>query len=99
MSTLTSISASGMNAAQAALDLASHNIANLATPGFRRQQIAQETSATGGVETAPVTADMSGNAPETDLVALLQARTAFQLNLAVFRTGDRMMGSLLDSTG
>ena len=30
------------------------------------------------------------------MVGLLQAKNAFLANLAVFRTSDRMMGSLLD---
>jgi flagellar hook protein FlgE len=34
----------------------------------------------------------------TDLVGLLTSKNAFLANLAVFRTSDRMLGSLLDAT-
>ena len=99
MSALFSVSTSGMQAAQTTLDASAHNIANLGTSGFRREQVAQQSTATGGVETTVMPASVPGHAPETDLVALLQARSAFQLNLVVFKTDERMLGSLLNSTG
>jgi hypothetical protein len=34
---------------------------------------------------------------ETDIVGLLQSKNAFLANLAVFRTSDRMLGSLFDT--
>jgi hypothetical protein len=33
------------------------------------------------------------------MVGLLQAKNSFLANLAVFKTGDRMTGSLLDALG
>ncbi len=41
---LFSVGVSGLNAAQAGLSTASHNIANASTPGFNRQQIVQGTN-------------------------------------------------------
>ena len=96
MLSTSAIALSGMNAAQTSLQVSAHNIANLATDGFRRQQVAQRSEAAGGVSTELSRAANAGNALETDVVGLLQAKNAFLANLAVFRTGDRMMGSLLD---
>jgi len=97
MSSLSAISLSGLNAAQASLDVSAHNIANLATGGFHRQRAIQSSAPAGGVTTTVVRAAEPGNAPETDMVDMLQAKGSFLANLAVFRTSDRMMGSLLDA--
>lgn len=99
MSSSFSVSASGMQAAQATLDASAHNLANLGSPGFRRQQVLQQSTPTGGVETTVTSAPLPGHAPETDLVALLQARSAFQLNRVVFKADQWMLGSLLNSMG
>jgi hypothetical protein len=72
-------------------------VANLATDGFRRQQVAVSTGSSGGVVAQVVRAAAPGDALETDVVAQLQAKNAFLANLAVFRTHDRMMGELLDA--
>jgi flagellar hook-associated protein FlgK len=98
MSSTASIAASGMNAAQARLAVSAHNIANLETPGFRRQQVAQSASASGGVNTGLSRADTPGASLETDVVAQLQAKNAFLANLAVFKTSNRLTGVLLDKT-
>ena len=90
---------SGMNAAQAGLRTSAHNIANLNTDGFRRQQTVQSEAPSGGVTTAFTRAENIGAAMETDMVGLLQSKHAFLANLAVFRTSERMMGSLLDTVG
>ena len=90
---------SGMNAAQAGLRASAHNVANLNTDGFRRQQVVQTEAPSGGVSTSLTTAEHAGAAMETDMVGLLQSRHAFLANLAVFRTSDRLLGSLLDTVG
>jgi len=90
---------SGMNAAQVGLRTAAHNIANLNTEGFRRQQVVQAEAPSGGVTTELTRAEHAGAKMETDMVGMLQAKHAFLANLAVFRTSDRMMGSLLDTIG
>jgi len=96
MSSLSAISLSGLNAAQSSLDVSAHNVANLATDGFHRQRAIQSSAPAGGVTTTVVRAAEPGTALESDMVDMLQAKGSFLANLAVFRTSDRMMGSLLD---
>lgn len=98
MSSTNAIALSGMNAAQTQLDTAAHNIANLSTPSFRRQQVQQATQPDGGgVSTSLGRADAEGASIETDMVAQLQAKNAFLANLAVFKTRDQMTGALLNT--
>ena len=97
MSSISAISLSGMNVAQTALDASAHNIANLATRGFRREQVAQATTSSGGVTATLTQASAPGNATETDMVGQLVAKNSFLANLAVFRTSDKMLGALLDA--
>lgn len=99
MSFIQATAVSGMHAAQARLSVSAHNVANAATPGFRRQQLALSTDAGGGVTTTVVRAPEPGAALERDVVDQLQARHEFAANLAVFRTADRMTGTLLDALG
>ena len=87
-----------MNAAQALLDASANNIANLDTPGYRRQQLAQSAQAGGGVSTSVTRASSAGPSLETDVVSQLQAKNAFLANLAVFKTGNKLSGALLDKT-
>lgn len=97
MSSLSAISLSGMSAAQTALDASAHNIANLATGDFRRAQVTQASTSSGGVTTSLTQAAERGNAIEADMVGQLVAKNAFLANLAVFRTSDRMLGEFLDA--
>jgi flagellar hook protein FlgE len=99
MSSVSAIALSGMNAAQTSLQANAHNIANLGADGFRRQQVVQASVAAGGVSATLTSSADAGDAMETDLVGLLQGKNAFLANLAVFRTGDRMAGALLDVAG
>jgi flagellar hook protein FlgE len=96
-SRVASISLSGMRAAQAAMDASAHNIANLATPGFRREQVSPSTAVGGGVTVTVGQADAPGHAIEADMVDQLVARNGFLANLAVFSRGDQMLGALLDA--
>lgn len=97
MSSISAIALSGMSAAQSSMHASAHNIANLGTTAFRRQQTVQAEQALGGVSTSLRQLPQPGNALETDLVTQLQAKNAFLANLAVFRAHDRMTGSLLDA--
>ena len=99
MSSVSAIALSGMNAAQTGLLAGAHNIANLGTRNFRRQEVVQSAQAEGGVTTTLTQAADTGHAMETDIVGQLESKNAFLANLAVFRTSDRMTGSLLDITG
>lgn len=96
MSSVASIALSGMRAAQNGLQVVAHNVANLQTPGLRRQALLRADAAEGGVVTSVGRAGVAGPALEADLVAQLEARQGFVANLAVFKTSDRMLGSLLD---
>lgn len=97
MMSISAISLSGMNAAQTSLGASAHNIANLATGGFRRQLVAQATTSSDGVTTSLTQASEPGNAIEADMVGQLAAKNSFLANLAVFRTSDKMLGALLDA--
>jgi len=99
MSSVSALALSGMNAAQTSLQANAHNIANLATPSFRREQVQQASVPAGGVRTTLTQAVGAGDDMATDVVGLLQSKNAFLANLAVFRTSDRMAGSLLDLAG
>lgn len=98
MTSIASISLSGMNAAQTQLNASAHNIANLGTAEFHRQEVVQSTQAGGGVTTSLTQSGVEGPALETDVVAQLQAKNAFLANLAVFKTSDKMAGTLFDTT-
>ncbi len=96
MALVSSISLSGMNAAQARLDTSAHNIANTETRAFKRQEVTQTEQREGGVTTALTQSSIEGAALETDMVAQLQAKNAFLANLQVFKTSNQMTGALLD---
>ena len=97
MNSTLSIAFTGMQAAQTQLGAAGHNIANQGTPSFRRQTVQAQSQPTGGVQVSLGRASEPGASLEEDVVGLLQAKHAFLTNLAVFKTQDRMMGSLLDT--
>ncbi|WP_394790521.1 flagellar basal body protein [Rhodoferax sp.] len=97
MNSISSISLSGLQAAQTRLDSSAQNIANGQTEGFRRLEVQQQTQTGGGVSTQVERAAVAGDALETDMVDQLQAKNSFLANLAVFKTNDRMLGSLLDT--
>lgn len=94
---VSAIALSGMNAAQTGLQAAGHNIANLNTEGFRRQQVQQASVAPAGVSTMLTRSSEPGESMLTDMVGLLQSKNAFLANLAVFRHHDDAIGSLLDA--
>lgn len=99
MTILSTTSLGGMQAAQAALGVAGHNIANLATPGFRRQTVSTDSTSAGSVTAQLDRAARAGSALDTDLVDQLVAKNHFLANLAVFKTSDQLMGTLLDARG
>jgi flagellar hook-associated protein FlgK len=93
------VSLSGMNAARTTMDVSAHNIANLGTRDFLRQQTVQSALAGGGVATSVAQAPAAGNAIEADFVGQLTAKNAFLANWAVFRTSNKMLGAWLDEQG
>lgn len=96
MASISSIALSGMNAAQTQLQASANNMANLATPNYRRDEVVQTPNAGGGVQSQTVKAEAEGSSLEADVVAQLQAKNSFLANLAVFRTSNQLTGVLLD---
>lgn len=96
MASISSIALSGMNAAQTQLQASANNVANLATPGYRRQEVVQTPQPGGGVQAQTGRAAEVGTSLEADVVAQLQAKNSFLANLAVFKTGNQLAGALLD---
>lgn len=90
-------SLSGMNAAQTRLDVAGHNIANLSTQNFTRQEVRQSDLANGGVSVSLTSSSAGvGNNLEADMVEQIQSKSLYQANLSVLKTKNDMMGTLVD---
>lgn len=98
MSSITSIAASGMQAAQVRMGASAHNIANTQTEDFHREEVVQQSRPDlGGTEASVRRAPEAGHQLEQDVVDQLAAKNSFLANLAVFRAGDKMLGTLVDS--
>jgi flagellar basal body rod protein FlgG len=96
MTSVTSIAVSGMRAADTAMRASAHNLSNLQTEGFRREQLVNTEQADGGVSATTARSRTERASIEADLEAQLQAKNAFLANLAVFRAGAGATGSPLD---
>ena len=99
MTSIATTASSGLQAAQLRLHASAHNIANMQTPAFRRQQVElQAAPEQGGVlahsTQAPQPAD--GVALEGEVVEQIAASYAFKANVLVLRTAQDMAGALLD---
>lgn len=94
----TAIALSGMRAAQARLDGAAHNIANVQTEGFQRLQVRSEAQLpAGGVRTRAERVPVPGADLAADLVEQKQAAVAFAANGQVVRREQQMLGRWLDT--
>ncbi|KQP22476.1 flagellar basal body protein [Pseudorhodoferax sp. Leaf267] len=97
MASISSISLSGMQVAQQRLQVSAHNVANVQTEGFRRQEVEQQALPDGGgVQARTERAAEAGPSLVTDMVGALAAKNSFLANLAVFRTVEQTLGRLLD---
>ena len=97
MSSAFAIATSGLKAAQLRLDSTAHNIADLGTPGFRRQSVAQQAVPDlGGVQAQSILMAQPGAALAQDVVDQMVASYAFKAHVLVLRTAREMTGSLLD---
>ncbi len=96
LSNLSSIALSGLQAAQTQLQVSANNVANGATPNYRRQEVQQSPQVGGGVQSQVRQSASVGPALELDEVTQLQARNSFMANLAVFKTSNQLAGALLD---
>lgn len=92
----TAIAQTGLNAAQMRMGTTAHNIANVQTDKFRRQETVQKTAAEGGVTSSVRRSEVPGEALSKDLVEQKSAGYAFDANLKVIQTEKKMMGQLLD---
>jgi flagellar hook-associated protein 1 len=90
------IAASGLQAAQAQLNVTANNIANLNTPGYTAQRVDLAAAPGGGVDVEGV--QSTGNAvyPVNELLNLKQTILYYDANGMVIRVADRMYGSLLN---
>lgn len=98
MSCASAIARSGLSAASLRLNGAAHNVANALTPNFRRQLVAQEALAGGGVSATPLTAREPGIELANEMVEQMSTLYTFKANLQSMRVQDRLLGSLLDTT-
>jgi flagellar hook protein FlgE len=89
-------SLSGMQAAGLLVDAIGNNVANLDTPGFHAQGVAQATSAGGGV-TATVTAAAGEGVDLAEQVGrLVTASIAYDANARVQAGQDAVMRAAID---
>lgn len=87
---------SGLQAAQLRSSVAAHNVANLNTPDFKRQSVAQQAQPGGGVSAVVQTATQAGANLAHDVAEQISATYAFKASAQVFRSQSRMLGALLD---
>jgi flagellar basal body rod protein FlgC len=97
MSAISSISLSGMQAAQTMLQASAQNIANLNVLGAQQQSVVLSSQANGGTISNIVTTNNTNANVANDLVQQLQAKNSFLVNLSVFQTSNKMMGTLLNT--
>jgi flagellar hook protein FlgE len=95
-STVDSIAMSGLAAARAQLDSSAHNVANVQTPRFQRQVVAQAAQEMGGVSTRIQRSPVAGADLAQDIITQLSASYVYRANLGVIETQSEMSGSLLD---
>ena len=89
---------SALGALSSSMAVTANNVANMNTPGYRREVVAQEEVAeSAGVRaTVQREQDAKGVALEQEAVEQMSATYAFKANLQTIKTQDEMMGSLLD---
>ena len=97
MNALSATALSGLNAAQTRLGAAANNIANMNTPGFRRDEVGAVPQAGGGVAVTVQKAEVEGPNLVRDIVDQKMATYEFKANLQVLKTAREMTGSLLDT--
>ncbi|MGV7206897.1 flagellar basal body rod C-terminal domain-containing protein [Oxalobacteraceae bacterium A2-2] len=96
--------ASGMNAAQGALGVSAHNVANMGTQGFQPQRAGMSEAAPAGsgvtLSAQGVQMAQADGASGTDFasenVNSLVYQAQFQLSAKVVQAADQQLGTLLD---
>ena len=100
---------SGLTANQTRVDAAARNIANVDTPGYKKQVVTLQEGPSGGVvartgqpTSLQTPAEGAEALPPSDvdlteeIPSLNLSKGLYQANLAVVRTQDEMLGMLLD---
>lgn len=96
MTSISSIAASGLSAAQRHLDSSARNIASLSNPSVSRQPAIQNEGAGGGVSPLRTQSGEPGPELAKDLIYQLQSKNEFLASLEILKTDKATMGSLLD---
>jgi flagellar basal body rod protein FlgG len=98
------IAQSGLNAANAMLNVAANNIANGDTPGYESESVDLTDLATGGVTVSGISQDATlvdgkinnnVNLPD-QMIDLTKAKILYNANAAVISISDQMYGTLLN---
>ncbi len=95
MNPVSSTALSGLQSAQTRLNASANNVANVQTPGFRRDEVQAEANPAGGVNTRVDKAAETGVNLEQEAVEQMSATIAYKANLQVIKASDRMAGALL----
>lgn len=96
MNPVNATALSGLQSSQARLSVSAHNVANVQTPGFRRDEVQAEANPQGGVNTRVDKAAEPGVSLEQEVVEQMAAVIAYKANLQVVKASDRMAGALLN---
>ena len=94
----SSISISGLHAAQTTFDVMANNVANLATEGFKPSRVElRPVEPRGGVDVASITQSPDeGVDLATEITSAVIAKTTYAANARAFRTENETLGALFD---
>lgn len=92
---MLSSSISAVNAAATQFAAAAGNIANASTPEYRAVRADLATAPGGGVAVAGATATGEEDLA-SDFVAMIEAKSMFEVNLKVLKSQNEMLGSVID---
>ncbi len=88
---------SGISAAQERLRASANNVANLSTPGYRREQVSLSSlPEESGVQVSRSTASQPGVSVEGEMVEQRATYYSYVANLRVLETQIKTTGALLD---
>ena len=94
----SSISISGLHAAQTTFDVMANNVANIASAGFKPSHVElRPVEPRGGVDVASITQSPDeGVDLATEITSAVIAKTTYAANARAFRTEDDTLGALFD---
>ena len=97
MNSISSIAGSGIKAATQGLAASAHNVANLATAGFRPQQAVQAEQPGGGVTASVAPTGQDGTDLAAETVRRMTLVYAFKANLRSIEVETEMSRALIDA--